>query len=59
MTAETGVGIGSPEAQNEKGARAGANLHGSTNTRRRLSILSEAVKREAGIDFMWKQGGMP
>jgi hypothetical protein len=47
-TSEIEGDIGPPEPENEKGALAGADLRGLTNTPRRLSILAEAVKQELG-----------
>jgi hypothetical protein len=59
MTAETGAGVGSPEPEKEKGARAGANLHGATKTLSRLSISAETVKEEAGRHFaIWLKTGI-
>jgi hypothetical protein len=50
---------GPPKPKNEKGALAGAHLHGITKTTKTLSISAVSVKREAGHYFMlWLKTGI-
>ena len=60
MTAkQAGAGTGPPEPENEKGALAGAHLHGTTNTHRNVIITAEAVKQEADRHFLvWLRTGI-
>ena len=56
---QSGAVIGPPNSENEKGALAGAHLHGINKTAQTLSISSVNVKREADHHFMlWLTTGI-
>jgi hypothetical protein len=56
---QAGAGTGPPKSKNEKGALAGAHLHGATNTLQQLTSSAETVKQEADRHFLvWLRTGI-